>query len=228
MRATTGDDAPASAPIATGRADVPIDSRQDDWLGDEAAIEWFTDPGETPRSPEESRGRLRRRDRRVEGLPGETVGLDADVPELYRRRRLVGLVVLLVVVAAAVLVPVVLLGGGGGSSPPATTVAQTTTQTTTASRKPPARTGGTAGRASTGPRLVLPASGTIRTGDTGSAVTQLQQALKQVGNDPGKVDGIFGPLTRSAVSAFQTANGLTTDGIVGKNTTAKLNAALAG
>lgn len=37
-----------------------------------------------------------------------------------------------------------------------------------------------------------------------------------------KVDGIFGPQTKTAVMAFQGANGLTTDGIVGPLTLAKL------
>ncbi len=52
------------------------------------------------------------------------------------------------------------------------------------------------------------------------SVTQIQQALKAAGFDPGPVDGIRGPRTIAAIKAFQTARGLTVDGIVGPQTTA--------
>ena len=39
-----------------------------------------------------------------------------------------------------------------------------------------------------------------------------------IGYDPGPIDGIFGPLTRSAVVKFQIDNGLVPDGIVGPRT----------
>ena len=42
--------------------------------------------------------------------------------------------------------------------------------------------------------------------------------LNNLGYDTGGVDGIFGRKTRSAVKAFQKANGLKADGILGKNT----------
>ena len=53
-------------------------------------------------------------------------------------------------------------------------------------------------------------------------VRALQQALKDKGFDPGSVDGMMGPATRRAIKAFQAANGLEVDGIVGPNTRAKL------
>lgn len=62
---------------------------------------------------------------------------------------------------------------------------------------------------------------TVREGDRGEVVTQLQMFLSSLGSTL-KVDGIFGPGTRSAVCAFQRKNGLTVDGIVGKQTWAKL------
>ena len=74
---------------------------------------------------------------------------------------------------------------------------------------------------------MLPAAGTLRTGDSGSAVTKLQQALSKLGSDPGSADGTFGPLTEHAVVAFQQANGLAADGIVGPKTAGKINASLA-
>ena len=55
----------------------------------------------------------------------------------------------------------------------------------------------------------------LRPGASGQAVRELQQALKGLGYDPGAVDGHFGPRTESAVKAFQKAQGLTVDGIVG-------------
>ena len=64
---------------------------------------------------------------------------------------------------------------------------------------------------------------TIRTGSTGRFVRYLQFVLKVNGYAVGSVDGVFGANTRSAVQAFQLANGLTADGIVGRNTWYKLN-----
>ena len=49
-------------------------------------------------------------------------------------------------------------------------------------------------------------------------VTQLQTALKNAGYDPGSVDGKMGKKTREAIKAFQKANGLAADGVVGKRT----------
>jgi peptidoglycan hydrolase-like protein with peptidoglycan-binding domain len=46
----------------------------------------------------------------------------------------------------------------------------------------------------------------------------LQRALVQAGYDPGKIDGRPGSRTRSALKAFQAANGLKPDGLVGART----------
>ena len=71
--------------------------------------------------------------------------------------------------------------------------------------------------------LVLPASAAVyRQGDRGSAVTTIQTKLKNWGYYSGSVDGIFGSKTKAAVLAFQKANGLGVDGIVGPLTWAKL------
>jgi peptidoglycan hydrolase-like protein with peptidoglycan-binding domain len=55
----------------------------------------------------------------------------------------------------------------------------------------------------------------LRPGSSGEVVRQLQQALKSLGYDPGAIDGQFGARTESAVKAFQKAQGIAVDGIVG-------------
>lgn len=63
---------------------------------------------------------------------------------------------------------------------------------------------------------------TLRKGSKGTQVKVLQYLLNEGGYNAGTVDGIFGANTQTAVKAFQTASGLSVDGIVGKNTWAKL------
>ena len=57
----------------------------------------------------------------------------------------------------------------------------------------------------------------LRVGSRGNFVESLQFLLYQQGYNL-TIDGIFGSGTQNAVTAFQTANGLTADGIVGPNT----------
>ncbi len=52
----------------------------------------------------------------------------------------------------------------------------------------------------------------------GYDVEQLQKDLSYLGYNTRGVDGIFGPLTHSAVKQFQSQNGLAVDGMVGKQT----------
>lgn len=63
---------------------------------------------------------------------------------------------------------------------------------------------------------------TLRKGDTGSMVKDLQLRLQAVGCTL-EADGIFGAKTLSFVLSFQRANGLKADGIVGPETWAKLD-----
>lgn len=56
-----------------------------------------------------------------------------------------------------------------------------------------------------------------RFGDTGPVVFAIQYLLRSEGYSL-NADGIFGPSTRTAVLAFQTAHSLASDGIVGPNT----------
>ena len=57
---------------------------------------------------------------------------------------------------------------------------------------------------------------------TTSQNKQVQQKLKELGYYNGAIDGIFGNQTVQAVKNFQRDYGLTVDGVVGKNTLAKL------
>lgn len=66
----------------------------------------------------------------------------------------------------------------------------------------------------------------LRIGATGEQVKNLQEILNKLGFNSGTIDGIFGNKTAAAVKAFQTANGLTVDGIVGKNTWTAIDKAL--
>lgn len=62
----------------------------------------------------------------------------------------------------------------------------------------------------------------IMTGSTGKSVSTLQEVLRENGFDCGVSDGKFGPKTRAAIIAFQKANGLRVDGVLGPITYAKL------
>lgn len=58
----------------------------------------------------------------------------------------------------------------------------------------------------------------LQEGDRGAFVVDLQSQLRDLGYFAGRLDGIFGPLTRAAVLAFQADNDLEADGIVGART----------
>lgn len=61
-----------------------------------------------------------------------------------------------------------------------------------------------------------------RYGSTGNEVKQIQTKLKNWGYYNGNIDGIYGTKTLNAVKYFQRKNGLTVDGIAGKNTLAAM------
>jgi murein L,D-transpeptidase YcbB/YkuD len=63
---------------------------------------------------------------------------------------------------------------------------------------------------------------TISEGATGPTVRWLQYLLVRRTLSDGQIDGIFGPVTKSAVEQFQTAEQITVDGIVGPVTWSKL------
>lgn len=58
----------------------------------------------------------------------------------------------------------------------------------------------------------------LQIGCTGQAVTQLQTNLTNIGYSTNGIDGIFGNNTYNAVVSFQSAHGLSVDGIVGPQT----------
>jgi Putative peptidoglycan binding domain len=99
-------------------------------------------------------------------------------------------------------------GSNKGASKPLTTQ---TTPTTTQSATPA--------------QPLLPAA-TVKLGDHGHAVKELQRALKSLGYTVGTIDGVFGASTQSALIAFQTAHHLTPDGVLGRATRAALLNAL--
>ena len=63
----------------------------------------------------------------------------------------------------------------------------------------------------------------LREGNTGSAVENLQYTLYELGYYDGSIDGKYGPTTADAVRAFQIQNNLTpVDGVAGSDTLARL------
>jgi hypothetical protein len=79
----------------------------------------------------------------------------------------------------------------------------------------------------TTPSAVAPTS-PLKPGDTGTQVKTLQAALNALGYPVGKPDGFYGPNTQAAVEQFQSAKGLTADGVVGPATLTALSQALSG
>ncbi|MEG1890415.1 MAG: peptidoglycan-binding protein [Clostridia bacterium] len=62
----------------------------------------------------------------------------------------------------------------------------------------------------------------VKKGDSGSAVRDVQQRLKELGYYTGSVDGDYGGGTQEAISLFQQQNSLSADGVAAKETLALL------
>lgn len=104
-----------------------------------------------------------------------------------------------------------------GDSSPAEAVIIKGEQTTAETQKPAQEAPEMAQKES-----VVNTMNTLRNGSKGTQVKVLQWLLADKGQSPGNADGIFGKNTLAAVKAFQKAQGLSVDGIVGKNTWGKL------
>ena len=123
-------------------------------------------------------------------------------------------VAILAIAALAIIVALIAAFGGfssGSSQTVPTNSTPTTIHTTTTTQ--------------TTPTIAAPTQ-QLKNGDTGAQVKLLQKALKSLGFFSGTVDGAFGPATTSAVVQFQSAHGLTGDGIVGADTLTQLREAL--
>jgi hypothetical protein len=125
-----------------------------------------------------------------------------------------------VLLVACAVVGALVLGGAFSSSKPRPAAAtppivSTPTTTAPATSQSPGAT-------------VSPPTATVKPGDQGTQVRALQRALAHLGYPPGKVDGIYGPLTKGAVARFQTAAKVKVDGICGPVTLGALVRALRG
>ena len=183
--------------------------------------DWFATPFQEPSDTDE----IAWQDEEPEPPPRRT-------PDgLAQRQIVVVLAVLAVVALIAILILIVRAVGGNDSTPPVTTPAlsEQTTPTTTAATTTTPTTKTTTTPTTTTPATTVtsvPTDQSLKPGMSGSSVTTLQQALTQLGYDPGTADGSYGAATTQAVTAFQAAKGLTQDGVAGPSTLAAINTAL--
>ena len=132
----------------------------------------------------------------------------------YVQLGVVGVAVLAVVLALLAAFGAFSSGGKKAATLPITTPRTTTPKTTTRPAK-------------TKPTVQVP-SATLKPGDSGAQVKQLQRALARAGYSPGSIDGSYGPGTKAAVARFQTAKSLTADGVAGPKTLTALKQAVSG
>jgi hypothetical protein len=184
------------------------------------ADDWFDEPDVSGAWAERS-ARLARtrqpRDEAVEDWTSAAPGVPAR-DALPFHRLLDRRVALVAALAVVCLLGILAAAGVFSSSHPRTALTTTAPAATTATTSPPATQVPPPLRAPTTP---------LKPGDQGAAVRELQQVLVRLGYSPGRIDGQYGAGTTQAVSKFQTANGLTADGVVGPATRRALAQALA-
>ncbi len=77
--------------------------------------------------------------------------------------------------------------------------------------------------------MFLPSTITLKPGDSGDFVAELQRRLAAVGSyDQNAINGFYDGLTTNAVTSFQTRTGLRADGIAGPDTLRRLNGVISG
>jgi hypothetical protein len=214
------------------------EGREDDWFAEKGELDWLGDPRENPAAVSSGESPARGQGGDAGGQRGQRAGPrgpDRESPRaaralMVRRRRRTLALAAVGLLAVTVIAVVVATSGGGsstGTAPTASTPQPAPERTTGTAASPttPVQTQPTA--TSTPAKVTLPASGKLGNGDSGSAVVTLQKALISLGFHLGTPDGDFGSSTQAAVASFQSAHGLTPDGIVGAATVQKLNALLA-
>jgi len=192
------------------RDDEPYDPDPDDWFSEPDVAESLREQPATTSTTEvaqvddwldESATAAPRRRRRGGG------GMSPNA-----QRGIVVGVVLLVLLLVGLAAGGVFSSGGKKATPPLFTISTAKTATT--------------GTTPTTPSGVAAPTTTLKPGDTGPQVKVLQRALAHLGYSPGTIDGQYGPATTQAVKSFQTAHGLTADGVCGPKTVAALKNAL--
>jgi hypothetical protein len=226
----------------------------DDWFGDISDEDWSEDAAEFA----EPQRAMPVRDERStpenysarDGLavsPGGAlpVATEARRAAVHRRRAVAALVLVLLIGLAAAAAVLLLRDGAEPSVTPvpepqivSTPTSTETEPVPTTPSTPPAPTPPAASSENL-PTFTLPEGTKLQRGESDGEsnltvstdpelIAELQRALTRAGYDPGSPDGSFGENTEEAVVAFQQANGLSPDGIVGPDTADALNSAIAG
>lgn len=225
----------------------------DDWLGDVSDEDWSAGAAEladerratqVPQDRSTPEGHTERSGLAVSSAQALPVPTTEARRAAVERRRAVAALVLLLLIGLAAAAAVLLLRDGADApvtttpeSPIVATPTPTETdpvQTTTPSTTPAETTPDADARTFT-----LPEGTKLQRGESvgesdltvstdPELIAELQRALATAGYDPGSPDGTFGLNTEAAVVAFQQANGLSPDGIVGPETADALNGAVAG
>jgi hypothetical protein len=164
--------------------------------------EWFPQAGTSP-SPDERERPIEDEWLASDDLPPRSTPFD---PWSLANRRVLVPTGFALVFLVALLAAVGVLSNGSPPTPTAATTTSTSTASTTRTTTPAVPAG------------PVPPTTTLKPGDSGSQVKTLQRELASLGYTVGAIDGNYGPATTKAVTAFQRADHLAPDGIVGPPT----------